>query len=286
MSKLLRANFARLWKSKIFWIGIMYSLGIGIAASVTPYRESLMYTDYNPSFDNFLYTNCMFMPIVAAVFIGLFIGTEYSDGTIRNKIIVGHMRSSVYLSNLIVSAAALFIMHIICIVTIIVLGGTLVGNREMPVGYLVTLGLLSVVTLTAIAAFFLLVCMLINSRSNASVAVIIISFAFLMGAMMIDSRLNAPEYYDAYNVAYYDSETGEMIDEYVEQEKNPKYITGIKREIYEFLYDFLPGCQMVQIGQQEENIPEKSAQFIIYSLLIAGLSTVGGVFFFRRKNLN
>ncbi|MCM1049979.1 MAG: ABC transporter permease [Clostridiales bacterium] len=286
MSKLLRANFARLWKSKIFWIGIVYSLGVGFFSSVTPYRESLMYTDYNPGFDEFLYTNCMFMPIVAAVFIGLFIGTEYSNGTIRNKIIVGHMRSSVYLANLIVSATAVLIMHIVCIVTVIVLGGTLLRNREMSVGYSVTLGLLSVLTLIAAAAFLLLICMLINSRSNASVAVILISFAFLMGAMMISSRLEAPEYYDAYTVEYYDGETGEMIEEYIEQEKNPKYITGIKREIYEFLYDFLPGCQMVQIGQQEEDIPEKSVQFIIYSLVIAGLSTVGGVFFFRRKNLN
>lgn len=284
MNKLLRANFTRLWKSRIFWIGILYTFGIGFFASTTPYRESLEIEGYHPHFDNYLYTNCMFMSIVCAVFIGLFIGTEYSNGTIRNKIIVGHTRSAVYFSNLIVSTAAVIIMHLTNILTIILLGGTLTGNREMPISYLFTLGLISVVTLIAMCAFFLLVSMLVASKSNASVIAIIISFVFLFSALMINNIVTATEYYEPY--AIYTNESGEIIEEKGERQKNPHYITGIKRDIYEFFYDFLPGCQMLQVAEQEIDVSKSGVKLPAYSLLITVSTTACGVYFFRRKNLN
>ncbi|MGY3662454.1 MAG: hypothetical protein ACXAHE_00930 [Roseburia sp. 1XD42-69] len=41
----------------------------------------------------------------------MFLGTDYSDGTIRNKLTVGHTRTNIYLANLIVTfAAGLLIM--------------------------------------------------------------------------------------------------------------------------------------------------------------------------------
>ena len=285
MNKLLRANFTRLWKSRIFWIGILYTFGIGFFSSTTPYRESLEIEGYHPHFDNYLFTNSLFMPIVCAVFIGLFIGTEYSNGTIRNKIIVGHTRSAVYFSNLIVSIVAILIMHLTNFATIVVLGGTLVGNREMPIAYLIILGLISIVTLIALCSFFLLISMLIKSKSTASVAAIIISFVFLLAAMSIASSLAQPEYWDAYHLSFTD-ESGEVIEENVERQKNLHYITGIKREIYEFLNDFLPGSQMLQLANQEIDVSESGVKLPAYSLLIAVSTTACGVFFFRRKNLN
>lgn len=285
MSKLLRANFTRLWKSRIFWIGILYAFGIGFFASTTPYRESLEIEGYHPHFDNNLFTNSLFMPIVCAVFIGLFIGTEFSNGTIRNKIIVGHTRSAVYLSNLIVSIVAILIMHLTNFATIVILGGTLVGNREMPIGYLIMLGIMSIVTLIALCAFFLLISMLIKSKSTASVAAIIISFVFLLAAMSIANSLAQPEYWDAYHLSFTD-ESGEVIEENVERQKNPHYLTGMKREIYEFLNDFLPGSQMLQIAYQEIDVSQSGVKLPVYSLLIAVSTTACGVYFFRRKNLN
>lgn len=287
MSKLLRADFARLWKSRIFWIGIAYTFAIGVAAAVMPYHDSLILPSYHPSFDNFLFTNCMFMPIVSAVFVGLFVGTDYSNGTIRNKLVVGHTRVAVYFSNLIVCVVAIIIMHLTNILMVIIIGAPLVGNREMPVDYLITLGLISIVTVIALSAIFLVMSMLINSKANASVGAIILSIILLMAGATIESRLSQPEYYDAYDV-FYDESGEEHIYTTGEKEKNPNYLTGMKREVYTFLYDFLPGCQMVQIGRQEQALeePEKIMLLPIYSLSIAVVITACGVFFFRRKNLN
>lgn len=281
MIRLLRADFARLWKSKIFWIGMAFTTGVGMFSSMTQYREMLEMPDHHPHIDNILFSNCIFMPIVAAVFIGLFVGTEYSDGTIRNKFVVGHTRTSIYLSNLIVCVTALLMMHLMDIAVIIGIGVPLVGNIGNSISALSILGLISIVTLAAVSAVFLLMSMLIHSRSSNCVAVILLAIVLLISAMTIRSRLDEPEYYRAYSVSYTD-ESGESHTESEEMEKNPNYLSGTRREIYEFLYDLLPGCQMLQIAMQNPGHPERLP---LYSLSIIVVTTACGIFFFRRKNI-
>ena len=42
--------------------------------------------------------------IVMAAFCSMFIGTEFSDGTMRNKLIVGHRRREIYFTNFLTCA--------------------------------------------------------------------------------------------------------------------------------------------------------------------------------------
>lgn len=282
MSKLLRANFTRLVKSRIFWICILFMASIGIISTITQYREMMTMTDYTPNIDNILFSGCMFMPIVSAVFVGLFLGTEYGDGTIRNKLIVGHERGAVYFSNFIVCAAALLLMHLVYIAVIVAVGVPLVGNAELPVTELVVMGLASLATALALTAIFVLMGMLIHGKAACCVAAMLLGMAMIMSATMIYSRLHEPEYYDEYRFSVTD-EAGNVHEEQSERQKNPLYLTGIKRQVYEFLYDFLPGCQMVRISYCE---PVHSAKFPLYSFGITIVVTACGVFFFRRKNIN
>lgn len=293
MSKLLRADFTRLWKSRIFWIGIVFMTAIGIISSTTQYREMKTISGWQPHIDNILFNGCVFMLIFSAVFTGLFIGTEYSDGTIRNKLIVGHTRGTVYLSNFIVCVTALFIIHFMYVAAVAAVGFPLVGNVEKSPWELVRLGLISMVTLTALTAVFLLMSMLIHSKASCCVAAMVLAMAFLMSATFIGSRLSEPEYVDSDLYGFYGmdeagnvyrmDESGNLYDETTaKKEKNPYYPTGLKREIYEFLYDFLPGCQMLQISNQNTANPDR---MVLYSLAITVAVTGGGVIFFRRKNI-
>ncbi len=282
MNKLLRAGFARLAKSRIFWICTAVSFGIGVISSITRYREMMDITGYSYSMEDILFTNCIFMPIFSAVFAGLFIGTEYSDGTIRNKLIAGHARSAVYFSNIIVCSAGLLLIHLANIAAIVCIGFPLTGAVKAPVPGLILLGLVSLAAVIALSAIFSFMSMLIHNKAGCCVAALILSFIFLVSAMTIEGRLSSPEYYPSITASYTD-ETGETKVENTESIKNPDYLTGTKRKVYEFLYDFLPGCQMLQITEQS---PKRPGILPLYSLFITAVTTACGILFFRRKNIN
>lgn len=280
MGKLIRSNFMRLWKSRVFWIAIIFMFGTGLQAVSSQYKR-LSIPEYTVCGDDVLFTGCVYMAIVAAVFIGLFVGTEYSDGTIRNKLIVGHTRTAVYFSNLIVSTAALLMMHLAYIIVNIGLGFPLIGNIMLTPKKIIILTVISIIALTAFSAIYLFVSMLVHSKATASVVVMIMSIVLVMGALLIHSRLNEPEYYNGYHVTFVD-ETGEVFEESQERGKNYYYIDGTKRKIYEFLYDFLPSCQMYRLANQGE----VSVSLPLYSVSIILVVTACGVVLFRKKDLN
>ena len=95
MTKVLSANFMRLKKDKVFWIGLVFMFAAGIFFPVMRYMDMKQTGTINP-IDNAFLGCVLFIGIIMAVFCSLFIGTEYSDGTIRNKVIVGQNRNAIY----------------------------------------------------------------------------------------------------------------------------------------------------------------------------------------------
>lgn len=61
---------------------------------------------YEATLDNFFFDYATYILVLGAIFCSLFIGTEYSDGTIRNKLIMGYSRQKIYCANLIVCIIA------------------------------------------------------------------------------------------------------------------------------------------------------------------------------------
>ena len=105
MRNLLSANFARLRKSVLFWLGIAAMAVYAVIMLVSWYRTNqIILQSDRPEMamgmDQFLFSFIGLIGILLAAFVGLFLGTEYSDGALRSKLIVGHSRSTVYLSNL------------------------------------------------------------------------------------------------------------------------------------------------------------------------------------------
>ena len=58
-------------------------------------QATLDMSEFNYTLDHFYFAGMPFIGIFIAAFIGLLLGTEYSDGTMRNKLIVGHTRTNV-----------------------------------------------------------------------------------------------------------------------------------------------------------------------------------------------
>ena len=291
MNKLLRANFARLWKSTIFRISMGLIVLISLHSVLNLYIDCPPnLSDYPPDLlDSCLFTGNVYMILVIAVFISLFIGTEYSDGTIRNKLIVGQTRYAIYFSNLIVCISALLIMYFTYIIVLIGIGSLLLENIQLNLETNITLHFISIITIIALSSIFLFMSMLIHSKPIGSVTVIIVSFVLLISANSISSSLKRPEYYYAESESYTD-ELGIHHEEFSKKTKNPRYLEGTKREIYKFLYDFLPSCQILQLANGELSkpanlLPYPLVKLPLYSLGIIVVTTTCGVFFFRKKEL-
>lgn len=285
MSKLLNANFARLWKSRIFWLGMLFATGLSallvIAKSEDIKRYSEIYANQDASYrnaDGLIFLGGLYLIFAAAVFIGVFVGTEYSDGTLRNKLIIGHSRSSIYISNLIVCTTAGIIMHLTYIITTILLGNLLLEDSTLTFKKILLLTLMGTAAMIAASSLLVMISMLIHSKSAGAVAVLIAAIVMFFSSITIFQSLSAPEYYEAYS--YIDEDTGKPV--VVEKEKNTHYLTGTKRKVYEFFNDFLPTSQLYKVASLDSSKPDIA---LIYDGIILLITTTAGIAVFRRKNL-
>ena len=93
----------------------------------TVLMQYLSFKQYGGEIENyfserFAFGQTVAVSIISAIFIGLFIGTEYSNGTMRNKLVIGHSRGAIYFSNLAVCIAAALLIHIVYVATTLVVG--------------------------------------------------------------------------------------------------------------------------------------------------------------------
>ena len=126
MNKLLSANFFRLRKNKCFRGSLAFMFVIGIASPLLRYRD-MKQSGYINNLDNGFFMCALFIGIILAVFCSLFIGTEHNDGTIRNKIIVGQKRETIYLSNMVTCSIIAITMCIVFFVPYLSVGIPLLG---------------------------------------------------------------------------------------------------------------------------------------------------------------
>lgn len=284
MNRLIRANFTRLFGSAIFRVGMAISILLGALMILVRFQDMKMnpemYSDLSAEAivpDNLIFMGGIYLMFAVAVVTSYFIGTEYSDGTIRNKIMVGHSRAAIYLANFIVVCTASALIHLAYILTTLILGSTLIMPPALPAGTFLLFTLTGLLAMTAFTALCLLFSMLLQSRSTGSVCALLIAVLFLFASAMIQSRLTEPEYFEGYT---YTNEEGESVVQ--EREKNPHYLTGSWREFYELLYDAVPSCQFLQILELKD---DQSGNMAGYSLGLLILSTGAGIVAFRKKDL-
>ena len=273
MRKLLRSNFIRLSNTLSFGLALAFVLlwnGIMLFSS---YDVMIAYGDKLP-IDSLLFTFLFIVGIALSVLISLFIGTDYSDGTIRNKIITGQSRQNIYIANFITCAAIGLLLCIWGAAVNLAIGIPLFGMPEISVDILGLLFWDSILAAIAYAAIFNLVGMLCSNKSHAVMICILTAFALFFVTIYLYSALAQPEISEA--VAMTD---GEMS---IEMMSNPNYISGMKREIYQFFLDFLPSGQCAQIANLEVLHPIRMG---IYSAIIIILSNLLGIFVFRKKDI-
>ena len=276
MRKLLGANFARLKKSKVFWICMGFMFLFGVYRILNQYQDIVEFgADGYTSMNVSLFNHAVPIGILCAVFVSLFIGTEYSDGTIRNKLVIGHSRTSVYLSNLITGIAAALLMVIAYTIPVCALGFPLVGSLTAPAPLIAATALGCVLMTAAFCSLYTLLSMDCQNKAIVAVITILASFVLLMAASLIAARLDAPEYYSNYVM----TEEGPSV---TEEMPNPDYLRGTKRLVYETILDILPTGQGIQYASMQA---ADLWQMPLYSAGIILLSTGTGIAIFRKKDI-
>ena len=268
---LLRANFYRLWRSASFWVSVL----VMAAAAVFELAVSYPHRGQPGILDNRCMLFVLMSGVVLSAFCSLFTGAEYSDGTIRNKIAVGHSRAALYLADLITCAAAGVLVCLGYILPMTAAGVPLLGGFELPLPSILWFTLCAFLMTASLCAIFTMAALL--NQNKAVVAVICISLAYflLFLGIYLNSRLTEQAIIPAREYI----ENGQILVR--EAMPNPAYVQGLKRTVFEILYD-LPGCQAVQLIASSEACP---VSLPLVSLGVTAASTGAGLLLFRRKDL-
>lgn len=280
MSKLLSANFYRMIKTKFFWISI-----ISVIAAAAFYPVLFHYTDMPAS-------NCFgsinFFILLAMLFCAMFIGTDYSDGTIRNKIVLGHTKTSIYLANFITCLIQNFILcalHILvyCCVDVLIFDNSIPKIKEFLLLIMIT-----VMLEVAFTSIYTLISMSCENKSNAFIICFVCLFALAMSSefigIQVDNSFNEmmQKPYELINSMFPEEFQLQMtnLKNLNEVKNGAEY--GMKEKILKFLYDFLPSGQSFQLKNLDEN---KAWLLALYSGIIAAATNFTGIFVFHKKDL-
>lgn len=269
MRKLLRANFYSLRKSRALWLCMAAAFAFSAFFMLRFSASEESYT-----LDGLFMQVFPFLPILYAAFTSLFLGTEYQDGTLRNKLIVGHSRLKVYAAALVTAIVGCFAILLAWALSSMV-GVLRFGWFTFPLGKLLMIAVLILLLTAALAAILTMLCMLTPNRAVSSVVCILLIFGLIALGSFFYNALCEPEFTTG-AVA-----TGNGF-EFTEAIPNPAYVSGALRTVYQFLVDTLPTGQAILLSNQELARPTLS---LCASACLTLLITAIGACLFQRKDL-
>ena len=276
MNKLLNAGFARLRKSKLFWGLLLFMAALALLMIGTEYSDFKKYGTVVET-EQLMLNYATIAGVVIAVFTSLFLGVEYSDGTIRNKISTGHRRGEIYLTNLLLTAFASLISYAVFLAVIMLVGIPLLGGVKMALPRLLMLLGCICLTLLVYSCLFTWMAMMISNRAVSAVACILVALGLMIAASACLAPLHAPE--EILTATLRDGESGQAQWIY---EPNPRYPSDAERQVYQYLVDVNPNGQMFQIaGGSATNL----AYFPLYALGEMALLVGAGLGCFRKKEI-
>ena len=170
MRDLVATIFRRMFKNSLFWGGVLFMFFVAVVELVSSKIEVLSGGSSASSvLDFILYDGALRLAVVMAIFVSVFVGTDYSDGTIRNKIVLGHYRHSIYLANLIVCVSAAIIMQAAHLLALLVPGRFLFHDLTATMQEAAALVGLDMLAINAFTALYLAVCMASRSKSTSAI---------------------------------------------------------------------------------------------------------------------
>lgn len=256
MRKLLSADFFRMFHSKWFRLCLGGMLAMSVGFIIMQYTAM----DYTVPLSRVIFLPMSFYGVAVAALVSLFVGEDFSDGFIRNKIIAGRSRFSVFASNLVVCWLACVTIYLTTTLFTTVIGAFLFENDIAPVKFFQYL-LLGTGMCLAYGSIYCTITMLCGNKTTATVLCMGLAFFLLFAGLHTNQFMVQPEYKDGV--------------------PNPAYVDGFAKTVYAVLHDLNPTGQAAQLSTMDIFCP---VRFFFCDLAYI-LPTGAGMVIFNRKNI-
>lgn len=281
MTKLFFGEFHRLLHFKLYRLECIAV----IVFSVYP----VLFNDYSitPSADGFLFQIMPKIFIFSAILVSQFIGEDYSCGTLRNKIFIGHSRIKIYLVQLVLNFLAAVNLLNISAISVIISCALRRWKYDFTADMLIKNYLMCLCTTLMIAAVCLIISINSNSRILPLMALLAMFYIFnLLGAdahsKLAEPKMRLP----------YEFETVEGNNKPV---PNKMYQNNKMRIIYENILLIDPCGQAYYESEavydcekqyfSSKILNEPCSKIFIYSFAESIALTTIGCLIFRKKDL-
>ena len=273
MDNLLAANFYRLRKSRAFPLALAAALAYTLLIVLVCWDHCAngtgRYTLEAILTAGFGLTGYLTVPsLILAPLLAVYLGTENSEHTIRNKLITGHTKTGVYLAELavcILTALALDILFmllagILCAWPVLHMAGVLL---RVPLQQLLAWIAAALLARAAYASVIRLLAAVFNRKTTASVAALL-----LVVAAMVVCRAGFGEIQSL---------------EYALSNGYPVRNGESRLAFWQLLMDILPTGQCIQVSRLDT---PNLWRMPLLSLAVIAVSTGTGLVLFHKKDLN
>ena len=259
MRRLLKADLHLLWRSTAFWLALLFMTASTVILVITTYNMLTEY-GYDPGQYTIEATMFCMLPgigIINAIWLHLLIGSDYDQGTIRNKLICGHTRRDIFFSHwLAASSGALLILLI-----------SLTAGAGLS-WYFFRTFMLSATDLTVVIISCVLLTICYTAIDVALAMNILRRAISVVCGMVVMLCLSSAT-------------------SFLEVELSSTLVSGgmpvtLREQLEQLLYDLLPSGQCSQINAM---MFDHMAIWPLYSLILTVLVTAVGYLLFRKKDI-
>jgi len=194
MISIINSNFTRIRKSKIFWLGAIVVLLISGFCIFSMYNNYLSEIKYAKEVQNSnIYENlgCFywFTGVIVAVLMvvcPILIGADNDSGIIRNMIVSGVSRTSIFFANIITAICMALVYIMVWTIPMVTVGMSLVGSVNTWENIIseTSIGIVVVLVFTILYAS---ITMLLKSNKIATIVCIVITALFTLSAILLEN---------------------------------------------------------------------------------------------------
>ena len=256
MSRVICADMIRMYRGKWFWLCLGGMLCMACALVGMQYGAM----DYEVPLSRVIYLPMSFYGVALAALVSIFVGTDFSDGFIRNKLIAGRSRGSIFFAGLFTIWTACVAIYLV--VTIFTFGvGYGLFERDITAADFMQYTVMGILMCLAYGSIFSTITMLCGKRTTAVVLCMGLAFLMLFLCLHTNQIMVQPQYKD-----------GAL---------NPHYAEGVKKQVYALLHDLNPSGQAAQLSTMKIFSTVRWVICDLAWIVAAGLGAV----VFRRLNI-